>query len=228
MKHLAHSTICHIKRILWCLCLIPVLRLSIGALTDDLGADPIEAITRSTGRWALNLLLVSLAITPLRRLSGWQWLVRLRRTLSLFAFFYASLHFLAYLAFDQSFDGAEIVKDVSKRPFIAVGFVCFLLLIPLALTSTDGMIRRLGGRRWQRLHRLVYLIAMGAVFHYLWLVKRDITAPAWYAVALGMLFLARLWKPVRPKNPGPAAPAGAALPPPGADGRKSWRAARNP
>jgi len=176
-------------------CLIPLARLLWLGFHDGLGANPIEFITRSTGTWTLTFLLITLGITPLRRLSGWQWLLRLRRMLGLFAFFYACLHFTTYIWLDQFFDLSGIYRDIFKRPFITLGFSSFLLLIPLALTSTQAMMRRLGGRNWQRLHRLVYLVAIGGVVHYWWLVKKDVTQPAIYAAVLALLlgFRAVVW-----------------------------------
>jgi sulfoxide reductase heme-binding subunit YedZ len=159
----------------------------------ELGANPVETVTHHTGQWALRFLLLTLAVTPLRRLSGWNWLLRFRRMLGLFAFFYALLHFCTYLVFDQFFDLAAIAEDVVKRPYITVGFLAFLLLIPLAATSTHAMIRRLGARRWQRLHRLVYAIGILVIVHYLWLVKADSTRPLGYAAILSVLLGYRLW-----------------------------------
>ena len=181
------------KALLFTLCLGPVARLGWLAVNDGLGANPIEFVIRSLGTWTLVLLLATLAITPLRRLTGLNALIRVRRMLGLFAFFYASLHFLAYVGLDQFFDFRQILADIVKRPYITVGFTSFVLLIPLAVTSTNAMQRRLGGRRWQRLHRLVYVIAAGGVVHYLWLVKKDITAPALYALVLILLLGLRLW-----------------------------------
>ena len=175
-------------------CLVPLARLLWLGFNGGLGANPIEFITRSTGTWTLSFLLVTLAITPLRRLSGWQWPIRLRRMLGLFAFFYACLHFTTYIWLDQFFDLTSIYQDIFKRPFITIGFASFLLLIPLAATSTQAMMRRLGGRNWQRLHRLVYLIAVGGVVHYWWLVKKDVTQPAIYAAVLALLLGYRLWR----------------------------------
>jgi sulfoxide reductase heme-binding subunit YedZ len=176
-----------IKAALFCACLLPLVRLVVLGCSDRLGANPIEFITRSTGTWTLVLLLATLAVTPLRKVLGWTWLVRMRRMLGLYAFFYAALHFTIYLWLDQFFDLASIVKDIAKRPFITMGFSAFVLMIPLALTSTNAMVRRLGGKRWQQLHRLVYAIACCAVIHYWWLVKRDITQPLIYAVVLAVL-----------------------------------------
>lgn len=174
------------KVVLFLVCLIPLGRLVWLGFNDGLGANPIEFITRSTGTWTLVLLLVTLSVTPLRKLTGYNTLARLRRMLGLFTFFYVCLHFTTYIWLDQFFEWASIVKDVIKRPFITVGFACFVLLIPLALTSTNAMMRRLG-RRWQQLHRLVYLVGIGGVVHYWWLVKKDVTEPAWYALVLALL-----------------------------------------
>ena len=164
-----------------------MVRLGWNAYTNNLGANPIEVITRSTGTWTLVFLLIVLSVTPLRRLTGFHWLIRFRRMLGLFAFFHVCLHFITYIWLDQFFEFMEMVKDVIKRPFITVGFVSFILLIPLALTSTSGMIRRLGGRRWQQLHRLVYLAAIGGVIHYIWLVKADQRNPLIYGSVLSVL-----------------------------------------
>lgn len=174
------------KPLLFLICLLPLARLVVLAVTGGLGANPIEFVTRSTGTWTLVWLLVTLSVTPLRRLSGRADLLRFRRMLGLFAFFYASLHFTTYIWLDQFFDWAGILKDVAKRPFITIGFAAFVGLIPLAVTSNKAMMRRLG-RRWQQLHRLVYAIAAAGVIHYWWLVKRDITQPALYGLALSLL-----------------------------------------
>lgn len=183
------------KPLLFSLCLVPLARLVFFAFTDRLGANPIEFVLRSFGTWTLVMLMLTLSITPLRRLTGWNSLIRVRRMLGLFAFFYASLHFLTYAGVDQSFDLNAILRDVVKHPYITVGFACFLLLIPLAVTSTNAMQRRLGGKRWQQLHRLVYLIALGGVIHYLWLVKKDITQPALYGLVLAVLLGMRwVWR----------------------------------
>lgn len=179
------------KALLFLACLIPLGRLIWLAFNDGLGANPIEFITRSTGTWTLVFLLLTLSITPLRRLTGRNALIRYRRMLGLFAFFYACLHFTTYIWLDQFFEWPAIVKDVIKRPFITVGFAAFALLIPLAVTSTQAMQRRLK-RRWQQLHRLVYLIAICGVLHYWWLVKKDVTEPAWYALVLTLLLGFRL------------------------------------
>jgi sulfoxide reductase heme-binding subunit YedZ len=173
------------------LCLLPLGRLIALASMGELGANPIEFITRSTGTWTLVGLLVTLSVTPLRRLSGRAELLRYRRMLGLFAFFYACLHFVTYLWLDQFFDLAAIARDIVKRPFITVGFTAFVLLIPLAATSSRAMMRRLG-RNWQRLHRLIYPIALLGVIHYLWLVKKDMTQPLIYGGALVLLLVLRL------------------------------------
>lgn len=187
-------TIAGVKVILFVFALVPLGRLLDGVLfrPEFLGANPAEFITRSTGDWALRCLLGTLALTPLRRLSGWNWLLRLRRMFGLFAFFYAVLHFSSYLSFDHFFDIMAIAADIVKRPFITVGFLCLVLLLPLAVTSTQKMVRRLGGRRWLQLHRLVYVIGPLAVLHYWWMVKRDLTEPIIYAVILALLLGARL------------------------------------
>lgn len=186
------GAIARIKAALFVLALAPLARLVVAAFTGGLGVNPIEFVTRSTGTWTLSLLLITLSVTPLRRITGWNWLVRLRRMLGLFAFFYACLHFVTYLWLDQFFDLAAIVKDVVKRPFITVGFSAFLLLIPLAATSTHAMMRRLGGKAWQRLHTLVYAIAILGVVHYAWLVKKDVTQPMLFAAALAVLLGLRI------------------------------------
>lgn len=176
-----------LKPFVFLACLGPLARLGWKAYANRLGANPIEVITHSTGDWTLIFLLVTLAITPLRKLTGQPWLIRFRRMFGLFAFFYVTLHFLTYIWLDKFFDVHEMLKDVEKRKFITVGFTGFLLLIPLALTSTAGWIRRLGGKRWQALHRLIYFAAIAGVIHYWWLVKADIHKPLEYAVVLGVL-----------------------------------------
>jgi methionine sulfoxide reductase heme-binding subunit len=174
-------------------CLIPLVVLAWQALTSNLGANPIDEITDQTGIWTLRFLLITLAVTPARRLTGWNRLIQLRRMLGLFAFFYGSLHFLTYIWLDQFFAVEDIIADVMERPFITVGFTSFVLLIPLAVTSTTAMIKRLGGKWWQRLHRLIYAIAIGGVVHYLWLVKADIQQPLIYGSILAALLVYRLW-----------------------------------
>ncbi len=187
------------KALVFLACLIPLMRLVWFAFNDQLGANPIEFITRSLGTWTLTFLLITLTATPLRKLTSWQWPLRLRRMFGLFAFFYVCLHFTTYIWLDQFFDLHAIYKDVLKRPFITVGFANFLLLIPLAITSTNKMVKRLGGRNWLRLHRLIYLIAIGGVVHYWWLVKKDITQPAIYAAVLMVLLGYRVMAAARRK-----------------------------
>lgn len=181
-----------LKAILFLVSLIPFFRLAWYGYSDQLGANPIEFITRSLGTWTLVFLLITLSITPLRNLSGWSWLIKLRRMAGLFAFFYALLHFITYIWLDQFFDLHDIYKDVIKRPFITIGFAAFIMLIPLAMTSTNGMIKRLGGKRWMLLHRLVYLIAICGVLHYWWLVKKDISQPLIYSAVLVTLLAYRI------------------------------------
>lgn len=175
--------------------LAPLLRLVLFAFTDRLGANPIEFITRNTGDWTLYFLCLTLALTPVRRLTGWNWLVRLRRMTGLFAFFYALAHFTTFLWFDHFFDVQSMLKDVVKRPFITVGFIAFVLLIPLAATSTNAMVRRMGGRRWQTLHRAIYLIAPLGILHFWWMKagKSDFAQPALFGLIVGLLLLFRIY-----------------------------------
>jgi sulfoxide reductase heme-binding subunit YedZ len=180
-----------IKPALFALALAPLALLVHRATLGDLGANPVETLTHETGRWGLRLLLLTLAVTPLRRLTGWGELARLRRMLGLFAFLYMALHFITYAWLDQGWVVADILEDVAKRPYVTVGFAALLLLVPLAATSTDGMIRRLGGRRWKRLHQLVYVAAVAGCFHYLWLVKADTRDPLMYFGLLTLLLAAR-------------------------------------
>ena len=194
-----------IKALLWVLGLAPLARLvmaGIWGLWGGLGANPVELVTRSTGTWTLVCLCITLAITPLRRLTGWTWLIRLRRLCGLFAFFYGALHALTYVWFDQYFDVMAILKDIVKRPFIMMGAAAFVLMVPLAITSTQGMIRRLG-RQWGRLHRLVYVVAVAAILHYAWHKsgKNDYAQVAVYAVIVAALLGSRLvtWLKRRPQ-----------------------------
>lgn len=180
-----------LKAMLFILALLPSARLFVLGMTDHLGANPVEFVIRSTGTWALSFLLLTLAMTPLRRITGAGWLAGLRRMLGLYAFFYACLHATGYQWIDQWFDWPEIFKDITKRPFITVGVATFLGLIPLALTSTNAMMRRLG-RHWKTLHQLVYFIAITGVLHYYWLVKKDVTQPLIYAAVLAILLGVRL------------------------------------
>ena len=164
----------------------------LAAYTGDLGANPIEVITRSTGLWTLLFLLITLSITPVRKLTGMLWLIQYRRMLGLFAFFYGTLHFTTYIWLDKFFNVHEMIKDIGKRPFITIGFTAFVLMIPLAVTSTTGWIRRLGGKRWNRLHQLIYVSAVCGVIHFYWLVKKDVRQPVLYGTILGVLLLYRV------------------------------------
>ena len=188
-----------IRAAVFAVCLIPLARLVALGVTGGLGANPVEAVTRSTGWWTLTFLCITLLVTPLRRTTGANWLLRLRRMLGLYAFFYACLHFTTYIWLDVWFDLAAVAKDIFKRPFITVGFCTFVLLWPLAITSTNAMQRRLG-RAWARLHRLVYAIVALGVVHFWWLVKRDITQPAIFALVVLVLFAARLVPKARAGN----------------------------
>lgn len=184
-----------LKPLLFIALLLPLAVLLADGLRGALGANPVERITHETGIWALRLLVATLAVTPLRRLSGQQWLARLRRMLGLFGFFYLCLHLSTYLWLDHFFDWSTVVEDVLERPYITVGMLAFVLLLPLAATSTDAMLRRLGGRRWQRLHRLAYLATLLGCLHFLWLVKADLTEPLIYAViTLGLLATRLPWR----------------------------------
>lgn len=176
------------------------------ALFGYLGVNPIETVNRFLGDWALRFLLIALAVTPVRIVTGWSWLARFRRMLGLFAFFYAALHLSSYIGIDLFFDWAALWKDVVKRRYITVGMTAFLILLPLAATSTKGMIRRLGGRRWQRLHRLVYAAGVLAVMHHWMMVKADISLPALHAAILAVLLGIRVavWMKGRHPRPGAA------------------------
>lgn len=166
--------------------------LAADAFGDRLGANPIEEITHRTGDWTIRFLLATLAVTPLRQLTGWNWLIKYRRTIGLIAFSYVCVHFLTYVGLDQGFALAYVGDDIAKRPYITVGFTAFLLLIPLAITSTQGWVRRLGGRRWNALHRLIYISAALGVLHYLWLVKGDQLTPVYYGGVLVLLLALRI------------------------------------
>ena len=192
-----------VKAALFLLCLIPLGRLGYGFYRDSLSANPVEFIEHSTGDWAIRLVLITLCITPLRKLSGWSRLSGLRRMLGLFAFFYAVLHFSTYLWFDRQFDPMAILDDLSKRRFITVGFLGWVCMAALAATSTAGWVRRMGLTRWQRLHRLVYISCAAGVIHYYWLVKSDIRLPVTYGAILAVLMVARvpwLWKNTQKKG----------------------------
>jgi sulfoxide reductase heme-binding subunit YedZ len=182
------------KPLVFIAALTPFLWLLLRGVTDRLTANPIEDITLTTGIWALRFLLVTLAITPVRRLTGWNPIIRYRRMLGLFAFFYATLHFLTYIVLDQGLAFEFILPDIVKRPYITAGMTAFVAMIPLAITSTRGWIRRLG-RRWQMLHRLVYVSGIAACLHFIWKVKVVIGEPVYYAAILGGLLLFRaLWR----------------------------------
>ncbi len=172
--------------------LVPLALLVWNALHDGLGANPVETITRETGGWGLKFLIITLFVTPIRRVTGWQALARIRRMLGLFAFFYVCLHFLTYLVLDAFFDFRYILEDITDRTYITLGFTSFVLLIPLAMTSTNAMLRRLGGQRWRRLHKLAYAAAAGGVLHFLWQVKADLREPLIYLGVLLLLYLARV------------------------------------
>lgn len=175
---------------LFFICLVPFIILVSGAINDDLGTNPVETLTHETGLWALRFLMITLAITPLRRLTKQHWLIKLRRMLGLFVFFYATLHVITYLWLDQFFDWAEILRDIPKRPFITIGFVSYMLLLPLALTSTNAMQRRLK-KRWVTLHQLVYVIPMLVVVHFIWSLKADYSEPLLYLSIFVMLLVLR-------------------------------------
>lgn len=183
-----------LKPVVFVACLVPFALLVRGAFAGTLGANPLSTITLETGTWTLRFLMITLAITPLRRLLSQAWLIKFRRMCGLFAFFYGSLHFLTYIWFDQFFAFFAILKDVQKRPFITAGFTGFVLMVPLALTSTAGMIRRMGGRNWQRLHRVIYVSAIAGVVHYWWLVKADVLRPQVYAAILTVLLGFRVYR----------------------------------
>ncbi len=205
---LSEKAVLGLKAFLFVLALLPLAYLVAGAFLFPqwLGVNPAETITRSLGDWTLRLLLLTLCVTPLRRMTGWSWLLRLRRMLGLYTFFYALLHMAAYVSFDHVFDIVEILKDIIQRPFITVGFLCLVLMIPLAVTSTNAMLRWLGARRWQLLHRLIYLIAPLGVLHFWWMVKRDLTEPVIYAILLAILLGYRLVYTVRQQRKRPVAP----------------------
>ncbi|HWZ83469.1 MAG TPA: protein-methionine-sulfoxide reductase heme-binding subunit MsrQ [Terriglobales bacterium] len=179
------------KLLIFLAALVPLARLLWRFRHNALGANPVEVITHSTGDWTLILIMLTLSITPLRKLTKQYWLIGVRRMIGLFAFFYGCLHFTTYLWLDKFFDVHEMIKDIVKRPFITVGFLAFVCMIPLAITSTQGSIRRLG-KNWLRLHRLIYVTALAGVIHYIWLVKADIRKPLQYAFVLGVLMTYRI------------------------------------
>ncbi len=200
---MTQRTIVALKVIVWFACLGPVFYLVFKFLTHDLSANPIELITDTTGTTTLILLLVTLAITPVRKFTGLNWLIRFRRLIGLFAFFYIVLHFSTYLGLDIQFDWHQVSIDLTKRPFIIVGFVAFLMMIPLAATSTAWAIRKMGGKKWNLLHKLIYVIAALGVIHFWWKVKADHSQPAMYGSILALLLLARvgLWVRSKMKRP---------------------------
>jgi len=181
--------------------LVPLALLGWDWRRGQLGANPLDFVTRTTGTLTLVFLVLTLAVTPLRKWTGAQWLVRLRRMVGLYAFFYGSLHFAAYVWFDKAFNFSGIAEDVARRWFILVGFLAFTSMIPLAVTSTDKMIKRLGGKRWQKLHRLTYLAAAAGVFHYYLLVKSDIRKPVGFAVVIAILLGYRLFASYSKRGP---------------------------
>jgi len=208
-----------LKVVVWILCVSPVSWLAWKATHDLLGANPLSEVTLSTGHWTLYLLLITLAISPLRKITHLNWLIRFRRLVGLFAFFYGCMHLMTYLWFDKFFDVHEIVKDIYKRPFITAGMTAWALMFPLALTSTASSIRRLGGKRWQVLHRLIYASAIAGVVHFWWLVKRDLTRPEILATILAgllgfriidRLLATRVSRPamIRPETTKRTAPSG--------------------
>jgi methionine sulfoxide reductase heme-binding subunit len=196
-----------LKSALFVLALLPFLRLAVGAFGlqwfGGLGTNPVELITRSTGTWTLVFLCITLSVTPLRQWTGWHWLAQLRRMLGLFTFFYATCHFFTFIWFDHFFDVGEIAKDIVKRPFVTVGFLAWLLLVPLAATSFNRAIKAMGARNWQRLHKLVYLIAILGVVHYWWLVKLDLSQPILYGVIVAVLLGVRVVRVVQQKRAAP-------------------------
>jgi methionine sulfoxide reductase heme-binding subunit len=208
-ENISKATSCRMKPILsekwikvpvFLLCLAPLARLLWRGLQDKLGANPIEFITHETGDWTLIFLVLTLCVSPARKLFRQPQLIRFRRMFGLFAFFYGCLHFMTYIWLDKFFDLSEMLADVTKRRFITLGLTGFVLMIPLAATSTAGWIRRLGGRRWQALHRLIYVSAVAGVAHYYWLVKSDVRKPVGYGTIVALLLAWRLWFWLRAKN----------------------------
>jgi len=195
-----------VKPLLFVLALWPFASLLYGAATDGLGPNPAEALTRGTGDWTLRFLCLTLAVTPLRQWSGWTALARWRRMLGLYAFFYGLLHFLCYAWLDMGFDPAQIVRDIPKRPFVLVGTLALLLMLPLAATSFDRAVKALGAARWRRLHRLVYAIAPLALLHFFWMrsAKHNFGEVAVYAAIVGLLLGWRVWKARRLRRAGAA------------------------
>ncbi len=186
-----------LKPLVFLLCLLPLVILVWQLLTDRLGANPIDEVADATGEWTLRFLLVTLMATPIKHLFGWGWVVRVRRMLGLFAFFYATLHLVTYLWLDQFFDWGEIWLDILDRPFITIGMLAFVLLLPLVVTSNNAMMRRLG-RNWKRLHRLAYVVPLLGVVHFWWLVKADVLEPLVYGGVLALLLLLRARRKIFP------------------------------
>jgi sulfoxide reductase heme-binding subunit YedZ len=192
MKPLPDKFVRALKAPVFLLCLGPAFVLTWKGFHHGLGANPIDVITRTTGRWTLTFLLITLSVMPVRKLSGRPWFIRFRRMLGLFAFFYGSLHLMTYVWLDKFFDIHAMLHDIAKRRFITAGMTAWTLMLPLALTSTTGWIRRLGGKRWQRLHRLIYFSAAAGVVHFIWLVKADLRRPLTYGAVLAILLAYRL------------------------------------
>ncbi len=202
------------KVLVFLACLAPLGWLVWKGFNAELGANPIEVITWSTGKWTLGFLLITLSITPLRKLTGRPWLIKFRRMLGLFAFFYGCLHLTTFVWLDKFFDVHEMLHDIAKRKFITIGFAAFCAMVPLAVTSTSGWIRRLGGKRWQALHRLIYFSALAGVVHFSWAVKRDLTQPIEFGIVLAglLLYRAPLWLKRKPtpspmRSPIPESPS---------------------
>lgn len=197
MRALPEKYLRPLKLLAFIVCLGPAIVLTWKGFHNLLGANPIDVITRTTGRWTLTFLLITLSITPLRRITRMAWLIRFRRMLGLFAFFYGSLHLMTYVWLDKFFDVHDMLHDIAKRRFITAGMTAWALMLPLALTSTAGWIRRLGGKRWQKLHRLIYFSAVAGVVHFIWLVKADLRRPLTYGAVLAVLLAFRIFMWIR-------------------------------
>lgn len=192
MRSIPEKFLRPLKAVAFLVCLGPLAVLVWKATHDLLGANPVDVITRTTGRWTLTFLLITLAITPIRKLARMPWLIRFRRMLGLYAFFYGTLHLMTYVWLDKFFDVNAMLHDIAKRRFITAGMTAWALMVPLALTSTTGSIRRLGGKRWQKLHRLIYFSAAVGVVHFIWLVKADLKRPLTYGAILAVLIAYRM------------------------------------
>jgi sulfoxide reductase heme-binding subunit YedZ len=200
-----------VKPALYVAAVVPFTYLAFRLGTGSVEGDQVKFLQHVTGDTVLACLLLTLSVTPVRRLTGWNELIRVRRLIGLTAFWYALVHFFSYLVFDQSLSVSDIATDIAKHPWVLLGFAAFLMLLPLAITSTKGWVRRLGGKRWQRLHRLVYLATAAGLVHYFWLVKKDVTDPIYWAVALLALLALRLVKPpIRRLQPLPLSQEGSA------------------